>query len=509
MRKIKTSALLLALAITLTGCEKWLEATSSSQISGEQLFSERTGFHEALSGVYLLMGDFNCYGGCYTWYVNELTASPLVRQNGAVYSDLQNQRYNTTYTTPIFKSMWQSGYNVIANANKILLELENHRDVVTDDMEYSLLRGELLAIRAYVHFDIIKMFGLSSWSGENAGKLTVPYVTVYEKEPTVQRTYAETIDLLNADIDEAISLLAVDPVRGNVPEGFDEALNADGFWNNRTLHLNWYAVRALKARVLMWQEKYDEAAALAKEILDESLEKGVVSWTDPVEQLNIPDRDLRDMTFSSEHLFSLQVMDYYDIVQPYFFAGSNAHSNTIVLSQEVVSFLYQTTYIYEGDEYITLVGDIRGPALMLNLGPTGYVIYKYYSSSSSPFRNRQPMIRISELCMICAEVAIRKNDLNAAADYINMVHAHRGIEDLVRPDNSSLGRQAPIFLWEELVREFICEGQLYHFYKRCAQWVRDVVHSWEGLEELWPVNPRDLVYPYPTEETSYGHIQER
>ena len=513
MRKIQTLTLAALLILGLSGCEKWLEATSSSQISGEQLFSERAGFHEALSGVYMLMGSGSCYGRNYTWFVNELTAAPLVSQNGDLFSDLQNGRYTSVKAYPYFDGMWLDGYNVIANANKILLELENHRDVVTDQLEYSLIRGELLAIRAYVHFDIIRMYGLSSWDGENASKLAAPYVTLYDKEPTVQRSYSETAALLNADIDEAIELLAVDPVRGSVPEKFEESLNADGFWNKRTLHLNYYAARALKVRILMWQKQYDEAAALAREILDEALEREVVKWIDPVEQLNIVEVDTRDWVFSCEHLFSLEVADYYDIVKPYFFDVNNAHGNYLLLSEGVVSELYQRPYIFDDDGMKTLVGDIRGPAMMLNYSPLGYRIYKYYASSSSPYRNRQPMIRISELCMVCAEVAIRNNDMQTAADYINMLHAHRGVDDTITPTNTEISKQPMFFLWEELIREFVCEGRLYFWIKRCNidTWREDGLSSGisTGSREIVPDYMGDLIYPYPTEETSYGHIQEK
>ena len=510
MRKILTIALAALLTISISGCSKWLEATSSSQISGEQLFSSRAGFHEALSGVYLLMGSTSCYGMNYTWFVNELTAAPLALQNAALLVDFQNQRYTNVRTKPYIDDMWVSGYNIIANVNKILLELENHRDVVRDEMEYSLMRGELLAIRAYVHFDLMCMFGLPSWDGENASKLTVPYVTVYEKEPALQHSYAETAALLNADIDEAIELLAVDPIRGNVPEDFNESINADGFWNKRTYHLNWYAVRAFKARVLLQQKEYAAAAKLSKEVLDEVLEKEVVHWVDPSELVNTVDTDNegRDWTFSCEHLFTLEIPDYYDVVKNWFFAFDSAHGNYLVLSDATVNDLYQSPYIIEEDGWITSVGDIRGPALSLVYSPVGYRIYKYYSSNSAMYRNRQPMVRIAELCYICAEAAIRNDDLATAADYVNMVNAHRGMEDKVSPDNSVDLRSSPLyFLWKEYVKEFICEGRLFTFRKRCE---RSLIPTSTGSssEELIPKKFDALVYPYPTEETSYGHIQE-
>lgn len=498
------------LAVSLTGCQEWLEATSSSQISGEKLFTSRAGFHEALSGVYLLMGSSSCYGMNYTWFVNELTAAPLAKQNGTVYNDLQNNRYNTIYTTPYIESMWSGGYNVIANVNKILVELENHRDIVSDQTEYSLIRGELLAIRAYLHFDLMCMFGLPSWDGENASKLTIPYVTVYDKEPAVQRSYSETAALLMADIDEAIELLSVDPIRGNVSEEFNESINADGFWGKRTFHLNWYAVRALKARVLLQQKEYAAAAKLSREILDEVLEKEVVHWVDPVELINAVDSDYdsRDWTLSCEHIFTLEIPDYFDNLKSYFFGAENVHGNFLVLSQAVVSELYQMPYIFTEDEWITSVGDIRGPALMLTYSSLGYRIYKYYSSGSSVYRNRQPMIRISELCFICAEAAIMDNDLESAAEYVNMVNAHRGMEDKLSPGNNPDLRDNPFyFLWKEYIKEFICEGRLFNYRKRIDNMLLSGgTGGGEGTIEL--MYYRVLTYPYPVEETSYGHIQE-
>lgn len=510
MKKILTIATAFMLAVSLTGCQKWLEATSSSQISGEKLFTSRAGFHEALSGVYLLMGSSSCYGMNYTWFVNELTAAPLAKQNGKVYNDLQNNRYNTIYTTPYIESMWSGGYNVIANVNKILVELENHRDIVSDQTEYSLIRGELLAIRAYLHFDLMCMFGLPSWDGENASKLTIPYVTVYDKEPAVQRSYSETAALLMADIDEAVELLSVDPIRGNVSQEFNESINADGFWDRRTFRLNWYAVRALKARVLLQQKEYSAAAKLSREILDEVLEKEVVHWVDPVELINAVDSDYdsRDWTLSCEHIFTLEIPDYFDNLKAYFFGAENVHSNSLVLSQAVVSELYQLLYIFTEDEWITSVGDIRGPALMLTYSSLGYRIYKYYSSGSSVYRNRQPMIRISELCFICAEAAIMDNDLESAAEYVNMVNAHRGMEDKLSPGNNPDLRDNPFyFLWKEYIKEFICEGRLFNYRKRIdKRLLSGGIGGGEGTEEL--MYYRDLTYPYPVEETSYGHIQE-
>lgn len=507
MRK-KLNILILTLAVSVlpTGCSKWLEATSSSQISSDKLFSSRGGFHEALSGIYMSMGSTSVYGMQYTWFATELSAGTFLEQNNRAFADFQNQRYATTFTQPVIESMWQGGYNVIANVNNMLDQLERRRDIITDPTEYALIKGELLAIRAYVHFDMLRIWGLPSWDGDNASKLTIPYVTAYQKEPTDQLSYQETLLLLEADIDSAIEYLEEDPIRGNVSESFDQAVNADGYWNNRNYHLNWYAARVLKARLLMWKGQFAEADAIAANVLDEVLQKEVATWVNPVEVLNAAGGSSEDNTFASEQIFTLDISNYYDTVSQYFFDYQNVNSNSLMLSPGIVQELYQSPYI-TSPTTLSLVGDIRGPAYLLKYQGSGYRTNKYYSTSSDYYRNRQPLIRLSELILMRTEAAIRNQDWNAACSFINTLHHYRGIDDEITPSNCLLVSQPLFFLWEEYQREFLAEGQLFYFRKRCQHELFSQALT-VFTEEIKPVQ-LDLVFPYPQDETIYGHIQQR
>ena len=133
------------------------------------------------------------------------------------------------------------------------------------------------------------------------------------------------------------------------------------------------------------------------------MDKGVVSWVDPVEQLNKTSNDERDWTFSSEHLFTLEVTALYDAINIYYI-NSNSNASIVTLSPEVVTALYQTpAYGTQTTPGFTMVGDIRGPALMLKYAGRSYQIYKFYGTGSASFRNRFPMIRLTELYMITGE----------------------------------------------------------------------------------------------------------
>ena len=490
MKKITILLASAGLLLGLPSCDEWLTATSSTQISDTQLFSSRNGFQEALSGIYLCMAQPECYGRDYTWFVSDLTAFPYAAQHSNNYISLQNHNYTNAVSFPVFTSMWQSGYHAIANINKMLQELDARRDVVSDETEYRLFRGELLGLRAWIHFDILRMWGRENWDGENAGKMTVPYVRTYEKEPTVQNSYAETARMLMADVNEAISMLSADPIRGNVSESFLTTVNTNGFWDNRTRHLNYYAAKGLKARVLLWEGEHREAAELAQEIIDEVLEKEVVRWIDPIAQLRNP-----DISYSG-----------------------------IRIDPAVVSALFETPVgtipgEKEGDpgQAITLISDIRGPAMQLRFSGAGYIPYKYYASSTSVYRNRLPMFRLSELYLTIAEDAFARNDLTTFLGAINEIHSHRGDDEAITPENiirtgysnpdGSTRWEADMdqLLLREYVIEMLGEGQILPFVKRFLRYAKYAFLVQGGIQ--FPA-PAQLLFPYPSAETSYGHIQE-
>ena len=515
MKKIFNKICLIAVAgafaaALLPSCDKWLEATSSSQIPDSKLFSTRSGFHEALTGVYLDMGAMNAYGGLYTWLLNDLISCPYVVQTSEFYRAFQQHRFTTDVADPYIEDMWLAGYNIIANANKTLYELENRRDVVTDETEYRLIRGELLAIRAYVHFDLMRMFGLESWTGENATCMAVPYQTAYSSAPPEQHTYAATAELLLQDVTEALSLLEVDPVRGETPSGFNETVNTDGYWTDRQKHLNYYAAEALAARICLWNTSYSEAARYAADVVDGAFSNGLVRWIDADALVKESNYDKRDWTFSCEHLFSLEVTNLYDNLKPYVFAGTiSSSSDGLFLLAESVNQIFLDYPFYgvvPGSE------DIRGPACLLSYTANGYVCNKFYSSTGydRAYRSRMPMIRLSEMYYILAENALRTFDDAGAIRYLDEVRTHRGITssvgDILDPTSQDVWNRELLQqeLFNEYLRECLGEGQFLYCVKR--------LHAWGMSHFLSPITllpVSRLEYPYPTAEITYGRIQDK
>ena len=57
------------------------------------------------------------------------------------------------------ESLWNQGYTIIANTNTILNHLSDINDTPLTQAQFDLLRGESLALRAMLHFDILRRHG--------------------------------------------------------------------------------------------------------------------------------------------------------------------------------------------------------------------------------------------------------------------------------------------------------------------------------------------------------------
>lgn len=439
------------------------------------------------------MGGGNVYGGNYMWSVNNYAAYPYIIHSQLNVSDVQKHNYTRAQVKSVLDGMWYSGYNIIANINIILRELEARRHVVTSDVEYGLIKGELLALRALVHFDIMRMFGVNDWSGENASKLTVPYITVYSAQVTPQLSYAETEKLLLADLEEALECLKKnDPIVAEPSESFESTINSDDYWTNRSKHMNYYAAVALAARVYQWKNDYETAANYAQEVIDGAFVSGLVSWIDADAIVKESSEDMKDWIFATEHLFSLDVTDLYSSLRQMLFSGSNV---SLYIEESFVNKLFPPIDLQTGS--IAGMEDVRGTALHMKYTNFGYAHYKYYGSSNyaAAYRNRIPMTRISEMYYIVAEKFIQDGENAEALKQLDMVREHRGITSVLAPETDAAQE-----LLKEYYREFIGEDKLFYYLKH--------INVESSLSETFDLTAAGLIYPYPDEEINYGRKQE-
>lgn len=105
-------------------------------------------------------------------------------------------------------------YTTILNCNVILENLATQQGILSP-AETNLMKGELLALRAFLHFDMLRLFG--PIYKEDPSALSIPY-NESVKIMNLPLLPADSIvhNKIMRDLDEAEKLLAKDPV---IPEG--------------------------------------------------------------------------------------------------------------------------------------------------------------------------------------------------------------------------------------------------------------------------------------------------
>lgn len=423
-------------------CNNWLDVDPKSQVKDRELFSSETGFKEALAGVYGAMTKEGLYGKELTFGMVGVLGQEWDYQS-STYQDDKDYVYENTVTVNRIDSIWTNMYNAVANANKLLAEIDDKQAIFTG-VNYEVIKGEALALRAFLHFDLLRLFGASY--AEDPDKVAIPYVTEYSALVFPQETVTAFLDKVLADLEAAAGYLASDPIfTGKSVTVADD----NGYLVNRQVHLNYYAVKGLMARVYLYRKDYTNAARCATEVI----ESGRFEW---VKQSNLTNAQTADLTFSTEHLFALNVATLKNTAEKYF---SNTSGNNVFSITEATLLAYYETaedyrYLYQFENGTGANSSSRYLKKFYQLDGDGNTPW------NESYRNKIPLMKLSEMYYILAEC--RQNTGGDVLAPVNEVRKHRGIVELTENDLSGFDE----LLLSEFRKEVLGEGQLFFYYKR-------------------------------------------
>lgn len=487
-------------AVCMTSCESWLDETSNSEIREEDHFSTEVGFRQSLIGCYINMTDESLYGKELSWGMVETLGrqfQPYTTSASSSNYYIQNYNYKHSTTVARVENIWAKAYNVIANANAALAVIDE-KETMMNPTNYSVIKGEFLAIRAYMHFELMRLYGYGNWAGRKAeidAKYAVPYVKSVSKNPTDQVKTSEFFKLLIADLEEAAKYLAEDPVTGKHEWSHYEELNEDGFYDYRNLHLNYYAVKALQARVYLWEGSADskaKALAAATEVIDDYYTNAasagtVVRWMGDTDFNSYP-------ALALEHIFGLNINAerFNNLTAAYLkTALADTDDDAYYLTNADTYAIYENS---NTDYRFTKLLQSQLTGIMV-----GFLPLKLHQTSGAQqlFSYRIPLMRMPEMYYIAAECHLANNDVEAALDLLTVVRNQRGVYEEL--DAIMSVEQAMEEIKKEYHKEFLLEGVMFYYYKRTGA---DVLPNMET-----PMTDAEYVLPYPEFELQNGRIQ--
>lgn len=478
MKKI-IYTMIIACTTLFASCDSWLEVKPYDQIAEGELQKSEEGYQKMLNGIYIDLNSDALYGQTLSVEMIEVMGGAYtIGTDNSVwgnYKDLSSYQYNTEYWRNRLDQTWNKAYALILNCNKILETIDGNKNLFTDG-SYYIIKGEALALRAMLHFDMLRLFG--PVYSKDSDKKAIPYYTKQTNSPEPILTAQEVMEKITTDYEDALNYLANDPVK---TEGTIMSSTEDGssnFLRYRALRLNYYAVEALMARAYLYMGNKTEAFKYATDVI-KTADQNIFPFVD--KNLVIGSPADPDRIFSSEVLFALTNTSR-GTIHKNFFDPSRLPNYVFRMDDSMMSNLVYggaaTTGGYQ-DDY-------RYRACWMATGSNRY-FYKYSDmvANGSIQNTMIPMVRLGEMFLIAAES--QSGDLKAGVQYVNALRRNRGV--------ASLTTLTPDLLKYEYIRELYGEGQLFFLYKRLNS---DIITSATSSK-----NPKasDLIFVVPLPDT--------
>jgi starch-binding outer membrane protein, SusD/RagB family len=373
---------MLLLIVGGTSCKKsFLDREPYGGLPTNEAIETVDDMETALNGIYAVLRSPNLYGRTIPLIGDELADNVYISgdQNSNRY--LEFMQINYTVANGNATGIWQSAYNAILNANNVI-----HCDLQGTE-EIDQFRGEALALRALMYFELAKHF-CRPYTVAGPTALGVPIILEYDpfKKPS-RNTLGEVYQQIQKDLTDAIPLLTIPRSSGYITE---------------------YAAKAILARMHQFKGEWASALAVAEDVIYNSgyglldINSFQSYWNS-----NTPRND------GFETLFEVvnDLVGNADIDALAYFYDQDGYGDA--LAAQALYNLYAPSDVRRG--------------LILTFSPTrGNVkVVNKYPNTTQPDKDEVKIIRMSEVFLIAAEAAYHTGDEPLALIYLNAIAFER------------------------------------------------------------------------------------
>ncbi|GEP52268.1 membrane protein [Flavobacterium noncentrifugens] len=436
------------LLLCLSGCDSFTEVElPNSQLTSDAVFEDKATADAAMADIYtkirdngLLTGNswgisnqLGLYGDELDFYGNPLDGSLAFYNNALLASSTE------------VADMWNNSYNQIYAANAVIEGVAKSASLAQADKDR--LTGEVLFVRALVHFYLLQCFG------------DIPYVTTtdYNVNRSVSRQPESIVyGLLMADLEQAVSFL---------PEDYNGA--------NRVRPNKW-AATALLSRVYLYEGLWAEASNAASAVLNQTGLYGVET-----------DLDRTFVIASKSTIWQLMANS----------AGGNTYeAQTFIFFSGPPTVSALTPNLMAAFE----PGDQRKAHWTKEVtgenGEAFYHAYKYKEDSSTgSSKEYSVVLRIGELYLIRAEARAQQGELIDAKEDLDIIRSAAGLSPTTAVTQTDI---LNAILAERRVELFTEYGHRFFDLKRADK--LDAVlpltkPGWDSSDRLFPIPATEIL----------------
>lgn len=234
MKNLRIIMLAGLLTLGSVSCKDVLDIQPQNAVLETTFWKTEKDLTAAVSGVYDVLQDQGMLG--LFGILDGMTPIGHVR-TVATWSAFATGNFDPTHE--VLRWKWNAGYRGIVRANDVLAHLDQ---MSVDENLKKVRKGETLFLRPLFYFNLVYIFG------------DVPLIENVPtlEDPLVARTpKAQVIEFMLKDLDQAIELL---PKTYSSNEGIGRATKG--------------AALTLKAKILLFEKRYAEAAQVTEEIIN-------------------------------------------------------------------------------------------------------------------------------------------------------------------------------------------------------------------------------------------------
>jgi starch-binding outer membrane protein, SusD/RagB family len=378
------------LIICCTSCKKFLYQEPYNSVSVNDIFKDFEGARTTLVGCYDDLKATDYYMRTFSIYP-EVTGGNIKYTRSANLALQNSYNFANDINENDMKGFYANAYNIIYKANSLIENINKATDAT--NQQKNRLLADAYSIRAFVHFDLVRVFSQSlgfSTNGDHPA-IIIRNFNVSTLTPNGPRnTCKEVYNSISADIDSAITLYA------QATQIFT--------LGDAKFYFSLDAAKALKARISLYKNDWNDVITQCSDLIASNKyplitnANYVNSWA--------------GQTVSTESIFELgygnrtggSLGDYYNV-------SSSNNTWQLGTTNDLLS-LFTT-------------GDVRGQNNMFLLrtvsGVPFYSTNKYQGISGTTLGNNIKILRASELFLSRAEAYAETNNLTAALADLNRI----------------------------------------------------------------------------------------
>ncbi|SHM41598.1 RagB/SusD domain-containing protein [Chitinophaga jiangningensis] len=385
---IKYSSIL-AIAITLLSCKKFLDVKPQDSVSDEQTIVDKTSAQTALRGTYRKLAADGYYGSLFQTF--GYLPGDNVQWTGSQSVIQQFITHNIQADNGNLATVWSAIYATINSANHVITKVPLVKDATFTTDDRNQIVGEALFIRALSYFDLARTWG-------NVQITLTPTLTATDKDDTRQSTQEQVYAQALADLNAAEPLLKApatpNPVRANLE-----------------------TVWALKARWYLYRGQWSDAATYASKVLTNlknyQLQQPYSAFFAPASTVATKESVL-ELSYSAT---------YTNGHRNYWQPPANGGTRQWAPADALVTLLNDPK-----------VGGNRSALIAKTSAGLWYGNLYYRSPATDPTY----LIRIAELYLIYAEALAQQNRPADALLPLNAIRVRAGLDPFSNPDKAAV-----------------------------------------------------------------------